>query len=155
MTEINIRKANYADLSVLFAFEQAIIEYERPFDPTLGDNINYYDLEKMLVSSEVELLVATHKGKIIGSGYARIMDAKVYLKHKKQSYLGFMYVLPAFRGRGINALLIEELKKWSLTQGVDEVRLDVYSQNSGAIKAYQKAGFSKNLIEMRQKITPN
>jgi ribosomal protein S18 acetylase RimI-like enzyme len=155
MTKINIRKANSTDLPVLLAFEQEIIAYERPFDSTLDDDINYYDIEAMITSPEVALLVVTNHEKIIASGYARIMDTKIYVKHAKKSYLGFMYVIPEFRGKGINGLLIEELKKWSLTQGIDEVYLDVYNQNEGAIKAYQKAGFSKHLIEMRHKITPN
>jgi GNAT superfamily N-acetyltransferase len=38
----------------------------------------------------------------IDAGYARIEQAKPYLKHTAYAYLGFMYVLPAYRGKGIN-----------------------------------------------------
>ncbi|XHR98302.1 GNAT family N-acetyltransferase [Mucilaginibacter sp. UC70_90] len=61
----------------------------------------------------------------------------------------FMYVLPAYRGMGVNQAIIEELKKWIVEQGLTEIRLEVYNDNIGAIKAYEKAGFKKRMIEMR------
>ena len=57
--------------------------------------------------------------------------------------------MPEFRGKGVNSKLIEELKKWSQLQGITEMRLEVYHQNISAIKAYEKFGFSKHMIEMR------
>ena len=149
-SEIQIRQATYADLPILLEFEQAIIEFERPFDPTLKTTqISYYDLKGMISAKEVQVLVAVKQHKIIASGYAHIMQSEIYLKHKKNAYLGFMYVVPECRGQGINRLIVDALNQWSHSKGVYEVRLDVYSQNIAAIKAYDKAGFSKNLVEMR------
>ena len=63
--------------------------------------------------------------------------------------MGMMYVLPEFRGQGINKKIIDGLIAWGKTQGVTEFRLEVYTENEGAIRAYQKAGFSKHMVEMR------
>jgi GNAT superfamily N-acetyltransferase len=60
-----------------------------------------------------------------------------------------MYVDPPFRGRGVNAEIIRSLKRWCRSRNVSETRLDVYEGNTTAIKAYEKAGFSKLSIEMR------
>jgi GNAT superfamily N-acetyltransferase len=95
------------------------------------------------------LVVAEFDKKIIGSGYARIEDAKPYQSHKKYAYLGFMFVLPEFRGKGINKMILESLKSWSRSQNINEIRLEVYNDNVSAIRAYEKAGFSKYIIEMR------
>jgi len=153
MSDITIRKANFKDLAVLLTFEQAIIEYERPFDPTLkAKDISYYDLKGMITAKEVEILIAESQGEIIGSGYAHVMESEPYLKHQKNVYLGFMYVVPECRGQGVSQLIINALKKWSASKGINEIRLDVYSKNTAAIKAYEKAGFSKNLVEMRMEI---
>jgi RimJ/RimL family protein N-acetyltransferase len=148
-----IRKATPDDLETLLRFEQGVINAERPFDPTLkGEPTHYYDLQEMISASHIELLVAVVNGELVGSGYARIESSKPYLQHSKHAYLGFMYVEPAHRGKGINALIIEALETWISSQQVHEVRLDVYRQNESAIKAYEKAGFSRHMIEMRKEI---
>lgn len=150
MDEIFVRTAIEADLPALLEFEQGVINAERPYDPTLKQGaINYYDLKEMLDNPAVELMVALSGDEIVGSGYARIEEAKHYLRHRRHAYLGFMYVNPAFRGEGVNQKIIEGLKQWSQKQGVTEMRLDVYDENIAAIKAYQKAGFSKHLLQMR------
>jgi ribosomal protein S18 acetylase RimI-like enzyme len=150
MENIIIRPASFADMDTLLRFEQGVITAERPFDPTLKDDpINYYDLVGMIERPDIELLVAELNGELIGSGYARIEEAKVYLKHPKHAYLGFMYVDPAHRGKGVNQKIITTLKKWATERNINELRLDVYYDNLPAIKAYEKIGFSKLMIEMR------
>ena len=150
MNEINIRKATLADLIQLLAFEQDLIKTERPFDPTLKpDPVNYYDLKAMLTSSLAEVVVAEAGNKIIASGYARINRSKPFIKHSTHAYLGFMYVLPEYRGQGINKRIIKALKKWAASQNITEFRLEVYCDNISAIKAYEKIGFSRYVLEMR------
>lgn len=146
-----IRKAIIEDLPVLLQFEQGIITAERPFDSTLNpDPISYYDLKAFITALDVEVLVAEIDGEVVGSGYARIKsNPKTYYDFEKYAYLGFMYVSPQFRGMGVNQAIIEELKKWAVEQGLAEIKLEVYSDNIGAIKAYEKVGFEKRMIEMR------
>jgi GNAT superfamily N-acetyltransferase len=150
MHTINIRKATLKDLEKLLEFEQGIITAERPFDPTLKEGkISYYNIEKMISATDVEVVVAVLNEQIIGSGYARVEDAKPYLKHKLYAYLGFMYTDPKHRGKGVNSLIIETLTNWVRSQNVFKMRLDVYNDNPSAIKAYKKVGFKKHLINMR------
>ena len=150
---IIIRKAEAADILILLQFEQGVIATERPFDPTLGkDPIHYYDLEGMIHDPKVELLVAQSGDQLVGSGYARIEIAKQYLEHRYHAYLGFMYVKPEYRGMGVNQKIIEALKNWAKEQGITELRLDVYERNLAAIRAYEKAGFSKHMVQMRRSV---
>lgn len=147
---IHIREATASDLPVLLEFEQAIIKAERPFDPTLADNpISYYDLGKMIQDPDIGVIVAETNNKIISSGYAVIKPARHYLDHTQYAYLGFMYTIPEFRGRGVNGKIVEVLKEWAVVRGLKEIRLTVYDDNDPAIKAYEKVGFKKHLIEMR------
>ena len=153
MNTITIRKALPSDMDALLRFEQGVIAAERPFDPTLKTGkIHYYDLMGMINAPDVELLVAELDGALIGSGYARIEAAKHYLQHPIHAYLGFMYVEPAHRGKGVNHQIIAALTTWARSRNVNELRLDVYHENLNAIKAYEKAGFSKNMINMRMGI---
>jgi ribosomal protein S18 acetylase RimI-like enzyme len=41
------------------------------------------------------------------------------------------------------------LKEWCRSQNITELRLDVYHDNPSAIRAYEKAGFKKHLVNMR------
>ncbi|QXP74572.1 GNAT family N-acetyltransferase [Tenacibaculum sp. AHE15PA] len=150
---ISTRTATLKDLPILLEFEQALINFERPFDVTLKDEkISYYDIKAMILSDEVEVIVAVDEENVVGAGYARIQLAKPYLKHQNLGYLGFMYVKNSHRGKGINKLVIDALHTWVISKNTFEVRLDVYADNPGAIKAYEKAGFSKHLINMRRSL---
>ena len=150
MDNIKIRTATLDDIDILLEFEQGVIKAERPFDVTLGaDPITYYNLEELIVSDDASLVVAEIEGEIIGSGYGLIKPGRHYLNHELYSYLGFMFTLPEYRGKGVNTKIIEKLKKWSHSKGLKEIRLTVYDENFNAIKAYEKVGFKKHIIEMR------
>jgi ribosomal protein S18 acetylase RimI-like enzyme len=149
MGDIKIRKAISDDLEQLYIFEQDLIRTERPFDPTIKEKIHYYDLEEMMTASHIHLVVAELNNKIIGTGYARLETSKHYLKHSTHAYLGFMYLLPEHRGKGINKEILDALKTWIRSQNITELRLEVYHDNIPAIKAYEKFGFEKHILEMR------
>ena len=91
-------------------------------------------------------------GEVIASGYARIEEAKPYLKHDRHSYMGFMYTVSEHRGKGVNWKIIEALEQWSQSQGVNEMRLEVYIDNLAAIRAYEKVGFAGYVLKMGKKL---
>jgi ribosomal protein S18 acetylase RimI-like enzyme len=145
-----IRHATPEDLEDLLRLEQGVVSAERPFDGTLQDgSIHYYDIRRMLTSVEVQFVVAESDSRIVGCGFARIDAAKPYLKHLLQAYVGLIYVDPARRGEGLCGKIIGELKRWCRSRHVAEMRLEVYPDNLAAVKAYEKAGFSKHMLEMR------
>ncbi|MCL5244648.1 GNAT family N-acetyltransferase [Cellulophaga sp. 20_2_10] len=153
MKKIEIRKAQFEDLETLKSFEQGVILAERPFDETLKpDPISYYSIEDLLKDPKTVVAVATVNNILIGSAYATIKEAKKHLKHDTYAYLGFMYVDPKHRGKGVNKSIIDFLFRWIKKQNTKEVRLDVYSENTAALRAYEKAGFKKHMINMRMEI---
>ena len=132
------------------AFEQAIISVERSFDSYLkNEPISYYDLKTLVSSENAEVVVAEINKEIVGSGYAKIEKSKLYVEHDFHSYLGFMYVDPEHRGKGVNQRILDTLKHWSKRKNITHLYLDVYAGNQAAIRAYEKSGFESNLIEMR------
>lgn len=150
MDPIIIRYATEDDLDELLGFEQQLIRAERPMDPTIRQgHVHYYDLRELLSTPDAALAVAETGGRLVASGYARARKARAYLDHEYYAYLGFMYTVPEFRGTGINRRIIEYLRQWALAAGLKELRLTVYDSNEPAIRAYEKAGFRKHIIEMR------
>ena len=147
---VTIRQATRGDLAALLRFQQGVVEAERAFDPTLKDgSIQYYDIAALMRASDVHFLVAECGSVLAGCGYARIEAAKHYLKHPLHAYLGLMYVAPTHRGQAVNAKIIDALKAWCRGRQITELRLEVYSGNRAAIRAYQKAGFAQHILEMR------
>lgn len=145
-----VRKATLNDLPTLLVCEQGVIEAERPFDPTIQEgSINYYNISELITSNESDVFVVDLDNEIVASGYAKIKTDRHYLKHKYQGYLGFMFVSKQHRGKQLNKLIIDELLKWCKERGIFEIRLDVYEDNVSAIKAYEKVGFKKHMINMR------
>ncbi|WP_241148026.1 GNAT family N-acetyltransferase [Lacinutrix jangbogonensis] len=149
MDPITYRSATLEDLPTLLDFEQDLIAFERPFDSNLKDNCTYYDLDYLITSNNAKTIVACFKNEIIASGYSKIIESKSYHKNTNYSYMGFMYVKPEYRGQGIIQNIIAKLKKWSISKNIFEVRLEVYSDNASALKAYKNNGFKKHMIEMK------
>ena len=151
MKDFVTRSATLEDLDTLLKFEQALIEAERPFDPTIRKgHIHYYDIRELIESADSEVVVVVDDSdQILASGYALIKKARQYLDHEYYTYLGFMYTLPDFRGQGLNRMVIATLRKWSDSKGISEIRLTVYNGNAAAVKAYEKVGFQKHIVEMR------
>ncbi|MGH2566128.1 MAG: GNAT family N-acetyltransferase [Ginsengibacter sp.] len=151
---MTIRPAVKTDLPVLLEFEQEIIGAERPFNSTLKDDeIHFYDLHQLMESKKSEVVVAEIENEIVGSGFAVIREeADLFVKHTQFVYLGFMYVKPAHRGKGVSKAIIETLKEWAIAHDIYEIRLQVYDENIIAKKVYQKAGFKGHMLEMRMGI---
>ncbi|MEM6484965.1 MAG: GNAT family N-acetyltransferase [Pseudomonadota bacterium] len=145
-----IREANNQDIHQLRSMEQGVIDYERPLNSSLTlKDTQYYDLPAMIADASTHLVVVEDHGKLIGTGYAQIHASREYFVHERHAYIGFMYVSPDHRGKGIAQKILNVLLEWSESQGVSDFYLDVYEQNASAVKSYQKAGFLPNLLQMK------
>lgn len=150
---VQLRTAHKNDIDILFEFERALIKFEREFNQDFEDTqFHYYDILELIDSPKSEVIVAIVDDEIVGSGYAKLKEPKSYMKHELYGHLGFMYVKPKFRRLGINQKIIVNLIEWVKGQGVNDVMLQVYAENTAAVNAYRKNGFEPNLLEMKRKI---
>ena len=154
MNIISIRTAKIEDLITLKHFEQKLILHERPFASNLKkDPIEYYNLKKLIKQKNAEVVVAIYNNEIVGSGSVIIERSIDYKKPEFYAYLGFMFVVPKYRGQKINSSIINSLMKWSKERGIVEFQLDVYAENKNAIKAYKNLNFKSDLLKMRLNTT--
>jgi len=150
MQEIKLRPATIDDLEALKEFEQGVIQYERPFAPQLKpDPIHYYAIGDLIKNENSCFVVAEVDNKLIASGYASIEESEPTKKERFHAYLGFMYVVPEFRGKGVNGKIVEYLIDWSKKHNLTEIVLELYAENQSALQAYKKIGFHPDLIKMR------
>ena len=150
MNELYIRSATLKDLETLLKFEQGVIKAERPLDPFLSEgSLFYYNIPEMIMSKHIHLIVAVYKKELVASGYVRIENSNHYHKNPQHGYIGFMYVKQQFRGQKVSGSILEFLKNWAKEKNLQELRLDVYDNNIMAMKAYERFGFTKSLVNMR------
>lgn len=148
--QFKFRQASLGDIPTLLELEQAVVEAERPFNSSIKEvGATYYDLEDLITSENACLIIVEDKSKIIGTGYSQIRPSKRSLNHEYHGYLGFMYVDPEYRGKGVNKKVMDLLIDWTKDKGISDFYLDVYAQNTSAIKAYEKVGFEPCLLEMK------
>jgi ribosomal protein S18 acetylase RimI-like enzyme len=148
--EISLRAACEADIGVLREFEQQVVLAERPFNSTIREDevVFYYDIEHLIASDDSLLVVGERAGELVATGYVQLRVSKAHYDHERHAYLGFMYVVPECRGKGLNRVVLDHLVQWSQEQGVDVFSLDVYADNAAAVRAYEKYGFKPLLLEM-------
>lgn len=148
-----IRSARLSELSTLLSFEQGIVSAERPYDPTLKpDPISYYDVAELIEATDAEVAVADLDGELIGSGYVKRRRSRHYTSPDYHAFIGFLYVVPEHRGKGINRLVLDYLFDWAKRMDLPEIRLTVYPDNTPAVRAYAKTGFTPYLMEMRMNL---
>ncbi|MDJ0920699.1 MAG: GNAT family N-acetyltransferase [Henriciella sp.] len=147
---LTIRSARPDDLPTLLAFEQGIVTAERPYDHTLKpDPISYYDVGELIASPDAEVTVAEIDGALVGSGYAKKKRSRHYVSPDWHAFIGFLYVVPEHRGKGINQKVLDHLFAWARDNNLPEIHLTVYPGNVPAVRAYEKVGFKPYLSEMR------
>lgn len=148
--DITIREATEEDIPELLALEQVLVRAERPFDPTIReDPVWYHNIPELVADPESRFVVAESLGRVVACAFGTKKQPRHYLDHDAYAYLGLMVTEEPHRGKGINGLLIEDLKRWAVGRGLFEMRLTVYDGNQAAIRAYEKAGFARHIAEMR------
>ena len=53
-----------------------------------------------------------------------------------------MYVMPAWRGQNVGSRLVGQFTSWAKTKGAVQLRVTAYTANEGAIRFYQRQGFT-------------
>lgn len=150
---IVIRRALAADAETLRDFERNIITAERPFDPTIkSGDIAYYDLPRLIDMDEAFVALAEADGAPIGCGFARKTPSRAFTEPPFHAYVGLMYVAPSYRGRGVAGAIVARLSEWARENGLTEMRLEVYPDNERAVRAYDAAGFTPYMLEMRREL---
>ncbi|MBV9418564.1 MAG: GNAT family N-acetyltransferase [Alphaproteobacteria bacterium] len=63
-------------------------------------------------------------------------------KHRHQGGIGAVYVRPQYRGQGVGDALVKAALEEAVRQGVEHVSLTVTATNPGAVRLYERNGFT-------------
>jgi ribosomal-protein-alanine N-acetyltransferase len=125
MTPIGLRTMDEKDLARVLEVEN--VSYSIPWSETT--------FRGLLRRHDAELVVATDDSTIIGHAvYWYVLD---------QGELGNVAVAPSARGRGVGAMLVNEIVMRATKRGVRELFLEVRPSNEHARHLYSKFGFAQ------------
>jgi ribosomal protein S18 acetylase RimI-like enzyme len=71
-----------------------------------------------------------------------VFSRETQKKHAHQGGIGAVYVRPQYRGQGVGDALIKAALEEAVRQGVEHVSLTVTATNPGAVRLYERNGFT-------------
>lgn len=153
MAEVVIRKARDGELKVVQELNHQLFLHDEEYDPFLDMNWSFGKIgenyfKKRIAGGDGVCFVAEMNEEIVGYLAGGIIKPYDYRTIKKQTELENTLVNKNFRGRGIGEKLFNEFVKWSREQGAERIKVSASSENLGAIRFYEKAGFVPYAIEL-------
>jgi len=144
-----VRKATLEDVERVAQLNHDLGLHHGPYHQLYSLKENALELVLPYIKEKIEksalgdslILVAQDK-EIVGFLMCAITDLRdPQWKIGKMGHIGAVYVVPAYRRRGIAAALMKEALKWMKNREVEYVDLNVVAQNSAAIAAWKALGF--------------
>jgi ribosomal protein S18 acetylase RimI-like enzyme len=144
---VRVREANESDfgsLCMLFAeenrFHAALVpEYIK----TTPQILTQEEWRDFLTSSTTRLFVCANEAALLGAIIVALKDEPEnrWQQSRRTGYIEDLIVTETARGRGIGKQLMEIVRDWVLSQGVQVMELNVWEANAGACRFYESLGF--------------
>jgi putative acetyltransferase len=110
-------------------------EYGLPWEPTGADR-DVLEVETAYLQTGGEFWVVERQGEIVGTAaYYPISRGYKAVEIRK------MYLLPAFRGKGLGRYLLQQLEAAIVAREFQEIWLETASVLKEAIELYEKSGY--------------
>lgn len=155
MDNINIRKANMADLFEIQKLNKELFELEfNNFDSSLIEDWPLTQEGKEYFEDAIKndiVLVACVDGKIVGY-LAGTLNSQFSYNNIIQAELDNMCIMNEYRKSGIGSKLFEEFKKICKENGINEIKVIASYNNSNAIMFYKSNGFKESELTLKQNI---
>lgn len=138
-----IREATLADVVQyrelrLFALEESPLAFGQDYGTSLNHPPEFWQ-ERLRDDEHSVTFIAEHEQNLMGmTGILR----RPLPKTKHSATIVGVYIHPDWRGLRIAASLIDACIEWAGSKGVVIVKLSVNSENTSAIRCYQRCGFS-------------
>ena len=133
---VDVRLATPDDAPVIAALlHQSFVEFKSLYTEG-GFAATALGAEQVLARMrEGPVWLALRKGKAIGTVAAVVKDQSVYIRG--------MAVLPAARGFGAGAKLLQQVENWACAEGYARLFLSTTPFLSSAIRLYERFGFRR------------
>ncbi len=158
-SNIKIRNAANSDLPHLGRLGALLVQEHHDFDTrrflaaknrTPQDYASF--LGTRLDDPNAVVLVAEIKGETIGYAYGEIEGYDYMSLRGPAGVLNDLIVDPAYRGRGVGRLLLDEIISRLKSRDVPRVVLSTAAKNKSAQRLFERSGFRPTMIEMTREL---
>lgn len=140
MIKMIIRKAVKEDAQTLDYLLTLLIQDEQKYDDNIDENFTVQHFyENYIDDFHKYIIVAEEENKIIGYLYG--YQKKDESLHNKVAVLDALYVEEKYRKKGVASSFISSFKTWCLENSIQEIEVNVLSQNLKAKNLYSKHNF--------------
>jgi len=155
MENVTIRKATLNDLYNIQMLNNQLFKLEKEnFDPTLVENWPLTEEGKKYFKAMIEeahVIVAILNDKIVGYLAGSINEKGPY-EEIQYGEVNNMFINAECRGYGIGKLLINDFKKYCLSNDIKALTVTASAKNTNAIEFYRKNGFNDFNITLTMNI---
>ena len=134
---MNLRKAKKADLKTVISWIPDEVLCKRWAGPKVRFPLNIENLSE-------DIAFADNNAYCLKSRQSMVAFGQLLVKENGYLHLARIIVDPSKRARGYGRLLCEELVKMAGRKGYHKLSLNVYWDNSIALKLYESLGFQEN-----------
>jgi ribosomal protein S18 acetylase RimI-like enzyme len=106
-----------------------------------------------IAQANATTFVAEHENQLIGFVTVGISDeSHPLLQPVRVGRVGSIGVAEAARGRGVGSELMRRAQAWLASRGAQEVRLNVWQFNAGALRLYQRLGYEVRSVQLARRL---
>jgi ribosomal protein S18 acetylase RimI-like enzyme len=154
---MEIRKATTDDYEQLKEIKLKAKAGERIYNKSLkplresGKTYLAY-LAKDLAAGDRAVFMAIERGRCVGMITGRIYETLPVKAYRRHGHMSNLFVEPEHRKKDIGTALMSELLKWFRDNGIKDVHLGVYVENTAAREMFRKLDFREYSIEMKKQL---
>ena len=154
---ISVRPAALQDKNALAHLWQALVDYHTQLDErlphaTAGAATRYAErlVHRAQRGTFTQAYVAEVAGQVVGYVLGSVLDLHPDLfEQRRAGFIADLFVLPAYRRRGIARRLVAALNAWFAEQGMRIVEWNVAAANVEGLRFWQALGGQPIMVQMR------
>ncbi len=154
---IVVRPVATQDKEALAHMWQALVDYHTQLDARLppaaeGAATRYAErlLRRVQNGKNAQAYVAETDGQVVGYVLGSVLDLHPDLFARREAgFIADLFVLPAYRRRGIARRLVAALNAWFAAQGMQIVEWNVAAANTEGLRFWQAQGGQPIMVQMR------
>ncbi|HEM3717504.1 TPA: GNAT family N-acetyltransferase [Streptococcus suis] len=152
---MTIRKARQSDIPVLNELLQDILQVHHKARPDIfkssGQKFSEEDLKALLDNPDKPIFVYEVDGQVVGHLFCELRTATGdVLEPVKTLFIDDLCVASAARGQKIGEQLYDFALSYAKEQGCHNLTLNVWADNAGAVRFYERLGMKPQMFRMEQ-----
>ncbi|HFU4055663.1 TPA: N-acetyltransferase family protein [Streptococcus suis] len=152
---MTIRKARQSDIPVLNELLQDILQVHHQARPDIfrssGQKFSEDELRELLDNPAKPVFVYEVDGQVVGHLFCELSTAKSdVLEPVKTLFIDDLCVASTARGQKIGEQLYDSALSYAKEQGCHNLTLDVWADNAGSVRFYERLGMKPQKFRMEQ-----